>query len=124
MEADASSWLNLRILKRYDGWIVFLAKEIPMINKDVVKHIADLSRLSLSDAEVESFTHQLGPILSYVEHLDKIDTSGVEPTAFIAPAHDPLRDDMETPSLSPEMLLANGPKVTLGHFAVPKVIRQ
>jgi aspartyl-tRNA(Asn)/glutamyl-tRNA(Gln) amidotransferase subunit C len=95
-----------------------------MINKDVVKHIADLSRLSLSDTEVESYSRQLGSILSYVEHLDKVDTSGVEPTAFIAPAHDPLRDDTETPSLSPEELLANGPKVALGHFAVPKIIHQ
>jgi aspartyl-tRNA(Asn)/glutamyl-tRNA(Gln) amidotransferase subunit C len=95
-----------------------------MIDTNVVKHIANLSRLSLSDEEVESYTHQLGSILTYVEQLNKIDTSGVEPTAFIAPAHDPLRDDTEAASLSPEKLLANGPKVTSGHFAVPKVITQ
>jgi aspartyl-tRNA(Asn)/glutamyl-tRNA(Gln) amidotransferase subunit C len=95
-----------------------------MIDKDVVRHIADLARLSLSDEEVESFAHQLGPILAYVEQLDKIDTSGVEPTAFIAPAHDPLREDARTPSLPPGELLANGPKIVHGHFAVPKVISQ
>jgi aspartyl-tRNA(Asn)/glutamyl-tRNA(Gln) amidotransferase subunit C len=95
-----------------------------MIDKDIVKHIASLARLSLSDDEVESYSRQLGSILTYVEQLNKIDTSGVEPTAFIAPAHDPLRSDTETGSLSPEKLLANGPKVTLGHFAVPKVITQ
>jgi aspartyl-tRNA(Asn)/glutamyl-tRNA(Gln) amidotransferase subunit C len=95
-----------------------------MIDKDVVRHIADLARLSLTDEEVESCSRQLGPILTYVEQLDKIDTTNVEPTAFIAPAHDPLRDDAEIPSLPPESLLANGPKVTKGHFAVPKVITQ
>jgi aspartyl-tRNA(Asn)/glutamyl-tRNA(Gln) amidotransferase subunit C len=95
-----------------------------MIDKSIVKHIANLSRLSLSEEEVESYTHQLGSILTYVEQLNKIDTSGVEPTAFIAPAHDPLRDDTEAASLSPEKLLANGPKVVSGHFAVPKVITQ
>jgi aspartyl-tRNA(Asn)/glutamyl-tRNA(Gln) amidotransferase subunit C len=95
-----------------------------MIDKDVVKHIAALSRLSLSDDEAESYSHQLGSILKYMEQLDKIDTSGIEPTAFIAPAHDPLRDDTETQPLPPEMLLANGPKVVQGHFAVPKVINQ
>jgi aspartyl-tRNA(Asn)/glutamyl-tRNA(Gln) amidotransferase subunit C len=95
-----------------------------MINKDVVKHIADLSRLSLSDEEAESFTHQLGSILTYMEQLDKVDTTGVEPTAFVAPARDPMRSDAETQSLPPETLLANGPKVTRGHFAVPKVIQQ
>jgi aspartyl-tRNA(Asn)/glutamyl-tRNA(Gln) amidotransferase subunit C len=95
-----------------------------MIDKDVVKHIASLSRLSLSESEAESYSHQLGSILSYVEQLDKIDTSGVEPTAFIAPVHDPLRDDTETPSLPSGTLLANGPKVVAGHFAVPKIINQ
>jgi aspartyl-tRNA(Asn)/glutamyl-tRNA(Gln) amidotransferase subunit C len=95
-----------------------------MIDKAVVKHIASLARLSLSDAEVDSYAHHLGSILSYVDQLNKIDTSGIEPTAFITPAHDPLRDDTETASLPPETLLANGPKVTRGHFAVPKVIQQ
>jgi aspartyl-tRNA(Asn)/glutamyl-tRNA(Gln) amidotransferase subunit C len=95
-----------------------------MIDKDLVKHIADLSRLSLSEEEIESFTHQLGSILTYMEQLDKIDTAGVEPTAFCAPARDPMRSDAEAKSLPPETLLANGPKVIAGHFAVPKVINQ
>jgi aspartyl-tRNA(Asn)/glutamyl-tRNA(Gln) amidotransferase subunit C len=95
-----------------------------MIDKDVVKHIAHLSRLALSEEEAESYSHQLGSILTYVEQLDKIDTAGIEPTAFIAPAHDPLREDTVKQSLPPDKLLANGPKVTRGHFAVPKVINQ
>jgi len=42
-----------------------------MIDKAVVQHIAHLSRLALSEEEVESYTHQLGSILTYVEQLDK-----------------------------------------------------
>ena len=95
-----------------------------MIDKRVVTYIAGLARLALSDKETGSFERQLGSILSYVEQLDKIDTSGVEPTSFIAPAHDPLRDDVRTRSLPPETLLANGPRVVKGHFAVPKIIQQ
>jgi aspartyl-tRNA(Asn)/glutamyl-tRNA(Gln) amidotransferase subunit C len=95
-----------------------------MIDKEHVKYIADLSRLSLSDAETEAFTGQLKSILDYVEQLNKVDTTNVEPTAFIAPSHDPMRDDVETPSLPPEKVLQNGPKVKNGYFAVPKVINQ
>jgi aspartyl-tRNA(Asn)/glutamyl-tRNA(Gln) amidotransferase subunit C len=95
-----------------------------MIDKEHVAYIANLARLSLSDREAESFAGQLGSILDYIEQLNKADTANVEPTAFIAPAHDPLRDDAETPSLPPETLLINGPKVKNGYFAVPKVINQ
>ncbi|HUI92270.1 MAG TPA: Asp-tRNA(Asn)/Glu-tRNA(Gln) amidotransferase subunit GatC [Chitinivibrionales bacterium] len=95
-----------------------------MIDKAHVKYIADLSRLSLSDAETEAFAGQLKSILHYVEQLNKVDTSNVEPTAFIAPSRDPMRDDVETPSLPPEKILQNGPKVKNGYFAVPKIINQ
>ncbi len=95
-----------------------------MIDKKHVKYIADLARLSLSDTETEDFTHQLASIIGYVEQLDKVDTANVEPTSFIAPAHDPMRDDTPALSLPPNKLLQNGPKVKNGYFAVPKVINQ
>jgi aspartyl-tRNA(Asn)/glutamyl-tRNA(Gln) amidotransferase subunit C len=95
-----------------------------MIDKKIVQHIADLSRLSLSDEETEELAHQLAAILGYVEQLNKVDTSNVEPTAFIAPAHDPMREDEPAPSLPPDKLLQNGPKVKNGYFAVPKIINQ
>ena len=93
-----------------------------MITKKDVTYIADLARLELSDSEVESFTGQLGAILEHVADLDKVDTTGVEPTCFVVPEHDPLRDDVVKPSLSSEDLLKNGPKVEGSFFAVPKVI--
>jgi aspartyl-tRNA(Asn)/glutamyl-tRNA(Gln) amidotransferase subunit C len=95
-----------------------------MIDKKVVKHIANLSRLSLSEEETDSFAGQLGSILEYMEQLNRADTSGVEPTSFVAPQHDPLRDDRETASLPVEEILKNGPKVQNNHFSVPKVINQ
>ncbi len=95
-----------------------------MIDKEHVKYIAALSRLSLSEAETGAFADQLDSVLEYVEQLNKVDTSNVEPTAFLAPARDPMRPDVETLSLSSEKLLQNGPKVTNGYFAVPKVIAQ
>ena len=93
-----------------------------MIDKDHVKHIANLARLAVSEEESEMFTGQLGAILGYVEQLDKVETSAVEPTSFVAPEHDPLRDDSEKQSLPREELLKNGACVKKGYFAVPKVI--
>lgn len=93
-----------------------------MITREQILKIARLGKLKLSEAEVENFTGQLGSILEFVDQLDRVDTSNVEPTCFMEPPHDPLRDDNEKPSLAPEVLLRNGPKVTNGFFAVPKVI--
>jgi aspartyl-tRNA(Asn)/glutamyl-tRNA(Gln) amidotransferase subunit C len=93
-----------------------------MIDTATVRYIANLARLNLSDEEVESFTTQLGAILDHVEQLEQVDTTGVEPTCFCSPAHDPLRDDLERPSLPREEVLRNAPSVKKDHFAIPKVI--
>ena len=95
-----------------------------MIDREQVLRIAELARLKLSEAEIGNFTGQLGSILEYVKQLDEVDTAKVEPTCFMEPSHDPLRDDTEKPSLSQEESLQNGPKVKKGFFAIPKVIGQ
>ncbi len=95
-----------------------------MIGKDDVTYIARLARLNLSETEIKEFTGQLDEVIEYVRQLDSAPTQGVEPTAFVAPKHDPFRDDIARPSLPPEELLANGPEVKKGFFAIPKVIKQ
>ena len=93
-----------------------------MVDITTVDKIANLARLDLSDSEKESMVHELGKVLDYVEQLQKVDTTDITPTAFVEPQRDVLRDDIPVPSLSTEELLKNGPKVSKGHFAVPKVI--
>ena len=93
-----------------------------MVDRENVLKIARLARLKLSEEEIIKFTGQLGAILDFVKQLDKVDTGTVEPTCFVEPSHDSLRDDAEKPSLPQEEALRNGPKVTKGFFAVPKVI--
>ena len=95
-----------------------------MLDKEQVKHVARLARLAVSEEEIETFTGQLGAVLHYADHLNAVDTTNVEPTAFVSPEHDPLRSDTEKPSLPREELLRNGPSVKNGYFAVPKVISQ
>jgi aspartyl-tRNA(Asn)/glutamyl-tRNA(Gln) amidotransferase subunit C len=93
-----------------------------MIDRDTVLHIAKLARLSLTEQELEKITVQLGSTLEYIDQLNRADTSNVEPTCFIAPLHDPLRDDTLRPSLTQQEVLQNGPSVKKGFFAIPKVI--
>jgi aspartyl-tRNA(Asn)/glutamyl-tRNA(Gln) amidotransferase subunit C len=95
-----------------------------MITKEQIQYIANLARLSLSEKETESFTHQIKDILEYMEQLNQIDTSNVEPTSFISQAIDAMRDDVESASLSYREILKNGPNVKNGFFAIPKVINQ
>jgi aspartyl-tRNA(Asn)/glutamyl-tRNA(Gln) amidotransferase subunit C len=93
-----------------------------MIDREQVLRVAELARLKISEEEVELFTTQLGSILEFVEQLNVIDTSNVEPTCYVESPHDATRPDVETPSLAPEELLQNGPKVKNGFFAIPKVM--
>ncbi len=93
-----------------------------MLSSELVQKIATLARLKLSGEETESLTAQLGSILEHIQQLNKVDTANVEPTSFMAPAHDPLRDDAKAESLSQEQILQNGPNVKKSHFAIPKVI--
>jgi len=93
-----------------------------MIDRKIVENVARLARLKLTEQETEAFTGQLGSILEHIDQLNSVDTSGIEPTCFLVPKHDRLRDDDVRASLPHDQLTSNGPSVKKGHFAVPKVI--
>lgn len=88
-----------------------------------VEHIAHLARLDLTDAEKERYTTELSAILSYVENLQKLDTSAVEPTSHITETLSAPRADVPQP-VSDEVrakLVAAFPKTRAGLLAVPSV---
>ena len=93
-----------------------------MITNETVARMAHLSRLNIDESEMDYMREQLNKTLAYVEQLQEIDTDGIEPTAYVVPEHDALRNDEVVPSLSVEAVLQNGPTITKGHFAIPKVI--
>jgi len=92
------------------------------IDSATVRHVGQLARLRLSDSDVERFAAQLSAILDYAEDLNRLDTSGVEPTAHPLPVHTVLRDDTPSEPLGSERVLANAPRQEAGHFALPKVL--
>ena len=81
---------------------------VTTLTKDQVRHIAKLARLSLTDAEVEKFTTELGAILGYIDQLTEVDTAGVTPTAQVTGTTSVLRQDelRAEPLANPDDLLA------------------
>lgn len=89
--------------------------------EDVVK-VAKLSRLALSEKEIETYTEQLGKILHYVETLNAVDTSGIEPMITAAPSDNVFRPDEVRPCLKREDALQSAPSHDDEFFRVPPVI--
>ena len=87
-----------------------------------VEHIATLARLSFSDAEKRQFTDQLNTILAYIDQLNSLDTSKVEPLTQVIDSKNVFREDVVVPGLPTDKALANAPARTEEFFKVPKVI--
>ncbi|HWR59129.1 MAG TPA: Asp-tRNA(Asn)/Glu-tRNA(Gln) amidotransferase subunit GatC [Thermodesulfovibrionales bacterium] len=87
-----------------------------------VQHIAHLARLALTDEETGKFGRQLGGILSYVEKLGELDTSGIEPTSHTLVISNVMREDLSRPSLSKDAALMNAPDRADDFYRVPKII--
>lgn len=82
-----------------------------------VKHIAKLSRISLTDKELEKFTPQMETILESAEVLQEVDTSNVQPMKEHV-NFDSLRDDVAQKGLTQEEVLKNSPHSESGHIKV------
>lgn len=87
-----------------------------------VRYTAQLARLQLSEEEATKFQSQLSHVLAYVEKLEQVDVSGVEPTAHTNPVYNVFRKDEPREFFTPEIALSNAPRQANGLFIVTKVI--
>lgn len=92
------------------------------IDQAQVRKVAKLSRLELTEAEVAEFTGQLIAILDYMEKLNELDTTAVEPLAHCLPVKNIFREDCVKESLGTEKTLANAPQQDGEFFKVPKIL--
>ncbi len=93
------------------------------ITTDDVRHLATLSSLELSDEAVESLRADLDNIVSYIEQLSSLDTSGVEPTYQVTGLENVWRhDEVKQSEVTREDLLALAPEATNDSVKVPKVL--
>ena len=93
-----------------------------MLSREDILKLAKLSRLKLSDADVDSVSKHLDKMLDHMEALRKLDLSKVEPMTSAEDATTLLREDVPQLSLSHEQAFMNAPAVENEHFAIPKVI--
>ena len=93
-----------------------------MIAKKNVEYAANLSRLELTDNDMENFVPNLQEILFYIDKLNELDTTDVEPTAHVLPLKNVKREDEIKPSLSNEAALKSAPETSDNFFLVPPVI--
>jgi len=87
-----------------------------------IQYVAQLARISLTLEEQAQMGAQLGGILGYVEKLNEVDVSQVEPTAHAFPLVNVFRADEVGVSLSNEEALRNAPSRSQGLFVVPKIV--
>lgn len=103
----------------YRGAPAFLMSNPSALNID---YLANLARITLSPAEKEKFSRQLGDILQYVDKLKQVDVSGVEPMAHASPVFNVWAEDRAHPGLPVEQALRNAPAQREHMVVVPKVV--
>tara|TARA_B100000941_G_scaffold287330_2_gene262319 strand:- start:123 stop:407 length:285 start_codon:yes stop_codon:yes gene_type:complete len=91
------------------------------IDNSVVKKIANLSKINLSDKELENLKHELNKILDWVDDLKKVDTKMVEPMLSVFNENMKMRDD-KVELTNTDEILSNAPDKKENFFVVPKVI--
>ncbi|MEG0798242.1 MAG: Asp-tRNA(Asn)/Glu-tRNA(Gln) amidotransferase subunit GatC [Acidaminococcaceae bacterium] len=87
-----------------------------------VQYIAGLSRLTIPEDQMAKFTEQFNQILNYADLLQKLDTTGIEPTPYVLPISNVLREDVAVVGVSHEEALKNAPAEHCSGFKVPRVI--
>ncbi len=87
-----------------------------------IEKVARLARIELSEEEKATFGNQLEQILTYMEQLNQLDTTGVEPTSHAIPINNAFRKDENRPSFPQEEVMSISPDQESGHFKVPRII--
>jgi aspartyl-tRNA(Asn)/glutamyl-tRNA(Gln) amidotransferase subunit C len=88
------------------------------LTQEQVRHVAQLARLGLTDAELESLSEELSQILEYVDKVSELDTEAISPTAQVGELVDVMREDAVRPSLGTELALRNAPDAEGPYFRV------
>ena len=92
------------------------------VDAGTVKRIARLARIRIEEGEIAKYQDELNAILGFVEQLDEVDISGVEPMTSVTPMAMKKRDDVVTDGGYPERIVANAPLTEDNFFVVPKVV--
>lgn len=92
------------------------------ISKTDVEYVAGLAQLTLDEPTKERLVAEMGEILGYMDKLNELDTTGIEPMMHVQEMTNVFREDVVTPSLPRESALANAPKTDGEYFLVPRIL--
>ena len=92
------------------------------IDKKIVSNVADLAKLKLNDSYLETISKELSNVLTWIESLNEVDTTSVEPIANIIGQKLSFREDEVTDGNYQEKILKNAPEKSSGFFVVTKVV--
>lgn len=95
---------------------------MPEISRDEVDHLAKLSRLALTDEELEEFAGQIGEIVAHVSAVQQVDADGVEPMSHPHSITTAMREDVVEKMLTAEQALDQAPAVEDQRFVVPQIL--
>jgi len=94
------------------------------IDKDTVDKIAHLARLEITGQEREELIAEMSQILSFMDKLNEVDTSGIEPLVYMTDEVNVFREDVVQHPITHEEALKNAPEHNEDFFLVPKVIKK
>ena len=94
------------------------------ITRDEVAHLARLSRIALTDAELDHLAPQLGQIITAVPQVQEVTAEGIPPTSHATGLTNVFRDDELTPCLTPEEALSQAPATEQQRFRVPRILAE
>ena len=92
------------------------------VTKDDVRKVARLSRIAVDEAHLEDLAGELNGILGWIDQLNEVDVSDVEPMTSVVETKLPMREDVVTDGNIPDQVLANAPRTDDGFFVVPKSV--
>ena len=95
---------------------------MPDITRDEVRHLADLARIELDDAELDHLAPQLSVILESVASISQVADEDLPPTSHPIPVTNVFRPDVVRPSLTAEQALSGAPAVEQQRFLVPRIL--
>ena len=92
------------------------------IDIDTARKVAKLARIAVPEDQLPKLAGQLSGIVTFMEQLNEVDVTGVEPMVSVTPLRLRLRDDAVTDGGMQDRVLKNAPDAREGLFAVPKVV--
>lgn len=93
-----------------------------VISDETIEYVGILAKLELSGEEREQAKRDMGRMLDYIDKLNELDTTGVEPMSHVFPAQNVFREDVVTNGDESEEMLRNAPSRKDNMFAVPNVM--